>query len=401
MNPVFTSIRPTNFLSYGPSSPSTELKALNVIIGPNASGKSNLIEAFSLLRAAPSNVRSPLKLGGGAGAWLSKHPNAGSTAMVSATLSLANHAQLIRYSIGFAYEDQRFRIVEESVQGISSDAEPSPATDYYRFDDGRAKFLRLIPRIEHSDPRGPLPMNMEWEDVNPSQSVLAQRKGPIYSQLSDLGSVLSRIMIYRNWGSGPDSRIRQPQPTDSPNDFLAHDGSNLGLILNSFELFGGAHEELMRRVRRVIPLIEKFSKLVQGGTIQVFAHERWVNEPIPAVRLSDGTLRFLCLASILCHPSPPPLVCIEEPEIGLHPDALLTLAEMLVDASTRTQLVVTTHSDLLVSKLSETPESVIVCERDPDGSSSLRRLEPDKVAKWLEDYSLGELWLSGELGGTL
>jgi predicted ATPase len=94
------------------------------------------------------------------------------------------------------------------------------------------------------------------------------------------------------------------------------------------------------------------------------------------------------------------LICIEEPEIGLHPDVLPVVADLLVEASQRTQLIVTTHSDLLVSGLSEVPESVLVCERDEEGTT-LRRLEKDKLAEWLEKYSLGDLWLKGEIGGTL
>jgi len=79
------------------------------------------------------------------------------------------------------------------------------------------------------------------------------------------------------------------------------------------------------------------------------------------MRLSDGTLRYLCLLTILCHPAPPPLICIEEPELGLHPDILPEVAKMLVDAASRTQLIVTTHSDILVDCLSDHPEAIVVC----------------------------------------
>jgi predicted ATPase len=106
----------------------------------------------------------------------------------------------------------------------------------------------------------------------------------------------------------------------------------------------------------------------------------------------------LCLLAILCHPSPPPLVCIEEPELGLHPDILPTIARLLQKASEKTQLVVTTHSDILVDALTETPESVVVCEKH-EGQTVMQRLEADKLAKWLEKYRLGELWIDGELGG--
>ena len=102
----------------------------------------------------------------------------------------------------------------------------------------------------------------------------------------------------------------------------------------------------------------------------------------------------------LFHPEPPSLICIEEPEIGLHPDALQLVAEALREASERTQLVVTTHSEALVDALSDDPESVVVCEKDFDHSTQFQRLDGDRLAKWLEDYHLGELWRRGEIGGN-
>ena len=123
------------------------------------------------------------------------------------------------------------------------------------------------------------------------------------------------------------------------------------------------------------------------------------NREIPATRLSDGTLRYLCLLSILLHPEPPPLIVIEEPELGLHPDLLPTLADLLATASERSQLIVTTHSDVLVDALTDTPESVVVCEKH-DGQTEMRRLDKDDLTKWLQDYTLGNVWSSGQLGGN-
>jgi predicted ATPase len=136
---------------------------------------------------------------------------------------------------------------------------------------------------------------------------------------------------------------------------------------------------------------------VEGGSVQVFFTEG--DFSIPATRLSDGTLRYLCLLAILCDPTPPPLICIEEPELGLHPDILPKMADLLVAASERTQLIVTTHSDILVDALTERPETVVVCEKH-DGQTEMRRLKKDELAKWLDKYRLGQLWIDGQLGGT-
>ena len=100
---------------------------------------------------------------------------------------------------------------------------------------------------------------------------------------------------------------------------------------------------------------------------------------IPATRLSDGTVRYLCLLAILCDPEPPPLIGIEEPELGLHPDILPKIADLLMAASERTQLIVTTHSEILVDALTERPGAVVVCEKY-EGQSTLRRPDPDALA---------------------
>ncbi len=145
--------------------------------------------------------------------------------------------------------------------------------------------------------------------------------------------------------------------------------------------------------------IDDVSVKVYGGTAQIFLHERGLRQPIPATRLSDGTLHYLCLLAILCHPEPPPVVCLEEPEIGLHPDVMPTLAELLLQASERTQLIVTTHSADLVSELSHVPEAVVVCERDDEGSC-MQRLDAAELKEWLDRYTLGDLWRMGEIGGN-
>ena len=138
---------------------------------------------------------------------------------------------------------------------------------------------------------------------------------------------------------------------------------------------------------------------MEGGTVQVFLRERDLSGWIPASRLSDGMLHFLCLATTLCHPSPPPLICFEEPETELHPDILPVVAEMLIEASERTQIIVTTHSDILVDALSHVPETVFVCEKECN-STTVRRLDQAELRIWLEKYSLGDLWRSGQLGGN-
>ena len=110
-------------------------------------------------------------------------------------------------------------------------------------------------------------------------------------------------------------------------------------------------------------------------------------------------IRWVALLAILLNPEAPPVVCIEEPELGMHPDMIPEVATLLIDASSRMQLIGTTHSAQLVDALSDQPESVIVCEKS-NGSTNVRRLSKRELPNWLEDYTLGRLWREGHLGGN-
>jgi predicted ATPase len=171
------------------------------------------------------------------------------------------------------------------------------------------------------------------------------------------------------------------------------------LVLNHLEHQAGLRRSLVDRLREADGSIEDFSTKVYGGTIQLFLHYSGLRTPVPATRLSDGTSRYLCLLAVLCHPSPPPLVCLEEPELGLHPDLLPGLADLLVEASHRMQLIVTTHSDTLVDGLTKVPEAVIVCEKR-NASTCLSQKVGDELNEWLKEYGLGQLWRRGDLGGN-
>jgi predicted ATPase len=241
---------------------------------------------------------------------------------------------------------------------------------------------------------------LKREDFKTSRSVLSQFKGSDqYPELTYLGSQFAAIRFYREWNLGRNTEPRKPQPPDLPDDFLTEDARNLGLVLNDLQHRPATKQFLLEQFEQFYPGAEDITTRIRGGTVQIFVHETGLREPIPATRLSDGTLRYLCLLAVLCHPEPPPLICIEEPELGLHPDILPTIAELLVDAAQRTQLIVTTHSDVLVSALSDFPEAVLVCERHDQGTE-MRRLDGAQLASWLEKYTLGELWSMGEIGGT-
>jgi predicted ATPase len=206
-----------------------------------------------------------------------------------------------------------------------------------------------------------------------------------------------RIRIYREWAFGRNTVFREPQQADMRNDRLEEDFSNLGLFLNRQRRNVKAKSAMLTALRDLYEGLDDFDVSIEGGTVQVFFTEG--DFTIPATRLSDGTVRYLCLLAILCDPEPPPVICIEEPELGLHPDILPKVADLLIAAAERTQLIVTTHSDILVDALTEHPEAVIVCEKHA-GQTSMKRLDHEDLKQWLETYRLGELWTRGQLGGT-
>ena len=177
-------------------------------------------------------------------------------------------------------------------------------------------------------------------------------------------------------------------------------GSNLGMVLNDLLNRPMTKRVVLENLRQVYDSVEDVTTKVHAGVVETLFHERGLREAIPATRLSDGTLRFLSLLTILCHPAPPPLVCIEDPELGLHPDVLPLIAELLIDAAQHTQLIVTTHSDILVSAFAPACPSGfwfakrMIAARGSVGSNLAR------VQAWLDKYSLGELWRMGETGGN-
>lgn len=399
-NRLIKTLHLKNFLSYGEEGQTIDLEPLNVLIGPNASGKSNLIEAIGLLRALPTDLTTPIRDGGGVSDWLWKGKSIAPVATIQTIVDYPDEMPL-RNGISFTVSNQRLEIVDEFIEDEKKkDASKLDVKFYYRYQHGRP-VLNVATFNSSGVGARRIERRLKREDLNPEQSVLSQRKDPDqYPELTYLNTQYSKIKLYREWNLGRNTAPRMPQLPDDADDFLLENARNLGLVLNSLQHMSNIEELILGYLRRFYDSAKSFSVRIQGGTVQLFIHESGSGQPIiPATRLSDGTIRYLGLLSILCHPTPPPVICIEEPELGLHPDIMPTLAELLVEASKRTQLVVTTHSTQLVSALQDTPESVIVCERDSEGTK-LKRLESEKLKNWLQDYSLGELWQKGELGGT-
>ena len=381
-------IRLTDVLSFGPNSQELKLEPLNVLIGPNGSGKSNFIEAIGLLKAAPRDLHAPIRDSGGVRDWIRRGDTTGGIAQVEVVLSYGTNGTL-RYTLTFLERDQRFRVNSEELRPEHPDSDTS---DPHFSTDGEMAHVDFVDLGSENDE-----VRMWAKDIRSHQSIFAQVRGPNYPQLTYTAEQFERIRLFREWTFGRRTPARVPQKADLPNDFLAEDGANLGLVLNRLRRDPKSKSRLLKALRDLYEGIDEYDVFVEGGTVQIFLQEG--NITIPATRLSDGTLRYLGLLAILCHPRPPPLVCIEEPELGLHPDIIPGLAELLREASQRCQLIVTTHSDTLVDALTDTPESVVVCEKE-NGQTTMKRLDKQNLADWLERYSLGDYWMRGGLGGT-
>ncbi len=384
-------IKLKNILSFGPDGQELELKPLNVLIGPNGSGKSNLIEVFGLLTAAPRDLFEPIREGGGIGDWLWRGQPKAESAEVEIVVDYPQGQRPLRYGFAFDGPSGYPSIINERLEDAQPRSDDEEARIY--FETGRRE-ITINRRDSGTDEMLP---HMQVSSLR-DRSVFSHIKDPKHlPEMAYLGNEFERIRLYRECSFGRQTPMRLPQKTDLPNAYLMENCQNLGLVLNRLMREISVKRRFLKALGELYDGLSDFHVDIEYGTAQVFLHEGDV--PVSAMRLSDGTLRYLCLLAILLDPSPPPLICIEEPELGLHPDILPGLANLLREASERCQLIVTTHSDTLVDALTDTPESVVVCEKN-QGRTTLKRLDKDDLSEWLKRYQLGELWASGGIGGN-
>ena len=404
------SIRLQNILSFGPDTPELPLEPLNVLIGPNASGKSNLLEALSLLAATPQDLQVPIREGGGVQEWLWKGVENRGSATMGVTLDQFMVSIPLRYEMSFLSIGHYVFLEREELKTTTPFLGHDDVYPYYTYKFGKAVInVRTQSAESDENQTGQNPSistasrferRLQQEQVKHDQSILSQINDfSSYPELSSLSGTFAQIRLYREWNLGRLAPIRQPQRADLPRNALMEDASNLGVVLIDLLNRPGIRSKILSGLRSFYPAVDDIRTDSTGGLVRIFLHERGLHHPVPAERLSDGTLRFLCLLAVLCHPNQPAVVCIEEPELGLHPDMISEVAKLLVEASSRAQLFVTTHSDILIDALSHIPEAIIVCEKS-DGATHLQRLDEQELRPWLEKYRLGELWTSGHIGGN-
>jgi predicted ATPase len=392
---MIRSLSLTNFLSFGGAPTVLPLRPMNLLIGPNASGKSNVIRALRLLSRVPSGFTDAIRAEGTQD-WVYKGGKGLSVPRLEVSLDLAVEAAAAEpYEFTFAFD------VAEPARPVIAEEVLRRTSDSQVILENRRGVGTALQRVDL--PTGSTVDTWKFNQLDPIRPFLEQvRSPPNYPHETAMGDALQKWAFYVDTWLGTFAPGRAPQRTDLPSDRLLEDGSNLAAVLHergSDKLFRDKLGEAMRAL--YADYSDFHTRLQPPGIVQLIVKERrsWGVVDIPSTRLSDGTLRVLALFALLADPNPPALVCIEEPEVGLHPDAIGTLAKLLQDAATRTQLVVTTHSDMLVDAFSETPEDVVICERK-SGSTTLQRLDREELSTWLREYSLGSLWIRGDLGGT-
>ena len=331
-----------------------ELGSLNVLIGPNGVGKSNLLDVFRMF-AAVANGRLRLFAAKEDGPDALLHRGRKHTSEMEIELAFPNGA----YRAGLTAAGDHLVVTHEetSLGWVGS--------GHYESD------LAVVEKTQ-SDP---------------------------FARY--LREAMSEWRVYHFHDTSISAGMRQAQPVRD-NLQLHADGSNLAPFLRHIrERHAAEYRQILETVRLAAPYIEDFLYREEPGER---VDLEWLETGLEKGRtfgprqLSDGTIRFTCLATLLLQPvhMQPSTILIDEPELGLHPAAISILAELLSRASEARQVIVSTQSVDLLNEMR--PEDVVVTERHNEGSV-FRRLDLDQLAEWLSDYALGELWTMNTFGG--
>lgn len=350
--------------------PNFELRKLNLLIGANGSGKSNFIGFFRLLSAL---AREDLKR----------------------TVARAGGAEQVLF-LGRAQTDNIFAVVFFGGYMYVLSLEPTN-------DDGVAVRDMLRADISNSSLEYQVLADGERESrLKASYEGAEARRfqGEHDEHLRTVYRSLRSWIVYHFHDTGEGAPVkRRCDLVDG--EVLREEGENLAAFLYTLQHRSPGHyKRIIDTVRLVAPFFDRFhvEPLADNPQqTQLRWYQRGSDRIFHAGQLSDGTLRFICLAAALLQPDPPATILLDEPELGLHPYALQLLGGMLTSTSHHAQIIVSTQSASLLNDVE--PEDVIVVERGEDEGSTFRRLRREDLAVWLEEYTLGELWQKNVLGG--
>lgn len=340
-----------------------ELRALNVLIGANGAGKTNFISLFTLLRnILDRNLALYTAQQGGADALL--HFGRQTTQQIEIKLTFKTNGYECTL-IPAAGDTFVFKTEQGYFYG---EGYPNPYQDW--LGEGH-KETRLFNEI--------------------GQPTTRISKYVIQSMKS--------WRVYHFHDTSPSAKVKQTNDLND-NAVLRSDAGNLAAFLYRLqETEPQAYHRIVSAVRQVAPFFDNFMLRpdpLNPQKIRLEWHEKGSESYFSADRLSDGTLRFICLATLLLQPDLPATILIDEPELGLHPFAIVLLASLIRKAANRTQVIISTQSVPLVNQFQ--PEDIIVVDRDGP-ASTFHRLETPDLETWLDDYGLGDLWEKNVIGG--
>ena len=345
-----------------------ELASLNVLIGPNGAGKSNLISAFELLRQiVAGNLATYVLKEGGADTFL--HYG-------------RSHTERIEMSFTFQGDKAELH------NGYRCTLVPT-AEDTLGFSEESCWF---------HDPRYAQPMTVELGRGH-RETRLSTFGGRGQYVARHVYRAMQSWRVYHFHDTSASARIKGAGDVDDNRD-LRDDASNLAAYLYLLqERYPDHYRGIVASVRLVAPFFDDFDlkpSRLNPDKIRLEWRERGSDAYFNAHALSDGTLRFISLATLLQMPTLPDTILIDEPELGLHPYAISLLAALLRSAAMRTQVIVSTQSVTLVNQFG--PDDIVVVDRK-DGQSVFSHAEPAALGEWLEDYAMGDLWEKNLFGG--
>ncbi|HBH29392.1 MAG TPA: recombinase RecF [Desulfofustis sp.] len=343
-----------------------ELKNLNVFVGANGAGKSNLISFFRMLQALiEGSLADYVRDSGGIGDLLYNGRKA---------------TQEMKFETRFGVRGFRFTIKPGPGEGFA-------LTDEARFySPGRTGWWEL------------------GSSNNSSSLLVKEAKGTSSdSQYSrPVYDAINSWKIYHFHDTSSTAAMRHAEIVED-NKALRFDASNIGPFLLRLRNEKKAYyDEILNACRLVAPFFDDFlldpQQLGPKTKVSLTWETKGSDYPMQPYHLSDGSIRFICLATALLQPNQPSTIIIDEPELGLHPEAIRILGELIEDAAKRTQIIVATQSPLLLDQFSI--EDIVVVNRK-EGQSSFERLKHSDFNEWLEVYSVGELWTKNVIqGGT-
>lgn len=359
------------------------LRPMMVLIGANGVGKSSFLDVLSLISASAAGKLNTLlgEMGGLSNVVTIDHAEELS---LQIRMTVPDHNPL-EYEVVLAPRGSSYYIPAERLsQQKSGHSEPFKHIDsqnndirYYEIDQN--KLIRP-----------------EWEH-NPLETSLSQVQ-KMFRQPEGLRRILATTTKYHALDVGPRAPVKLPQQMQ-PADLPGENGQALvSFLYNLRESDRARFEAILDTLKSAFPGFQELNfPPVAAGMLAMTWKEAQFQRPIYANELSEGTLRFLWLVSLLQSPGLSMITMIDEPETSLHPEMLSILADLMREAAQRTHLIVATHSDSLVRNLK--PEEVAVVDLNDDGCSRIAWGDTLDLGLWLEEYSLDEVWRMGRMGG--